>query len=158
MQTFDDYEYGEEIIYVLNVYCRELHNLRFTEASRTSGFVEVKHIRCVIGQYPKKLVQLWKTYDEEKNSENDCPSMFDDDQLYIVLELGHGGEDLEAFVFQNASEAHALFIQANYETLNFYLVVDQWINYRLNFRRRWLWLSRKTRWNSSTVIFIGAIC
>lgn len=37
--------------------------------------------------------------------------MFNDDQLYIVLELGHGGQDLEAFVFNTAEEAHILFIQ-----------------------------------------------
>lgn len=73
--------------------------------------MEVKNIRCVIGRYPRKLIELWKTYDDEKNSENDCPVMFDENQLYIVLELGHGGQDLEAFVFQNASESYALFMQ-----------------------------------------------
>lgn len=73
----------------------------------------MKKIRCVKGKYPKILIDLWKTFDEEKNSENDCPSIFEQDQLYIVLELGHGGEDLEAYVFQNAREAHALFMQVN---------------------------------------------
>lgn len=37
--------------------------------------------------------------------------MFGDNQLYIALELGDGGQDLEAFVFQNASEAYISFIQ-----------------------------------------------
>ncbi|XP_076620657.1 haspin [Colletes latitarsis] len=94
------------------VIAMELHNLRFNKKYNTDGFVEVKNIKCLRGEYPKKLVELWNIYDEEKRSENDCPSMFNDNQLYIILELGHGGQDLEAFVFDTAEEAHILFIQA----------------------------------------------
>ncbi|XP_033210480.1 microtubule-associated protein futsch isoform X2 [Belonocnema kinseyi] len=93
------------------VIAKELHDLRFGEKNNTAGFVEVKSIKCIIGRYPAKLVELWKVYDDEKKSENDCPSMFDENQLYISLELGHGGQDLEAFVFQNASESYAVFLQ-----------------------------------------------
>ncbi|XP_076231333.1 haspin [Calliopsis andreniformis] len=94
------------------VIAKELHNLRFNTKYNTDGFVEVKNIKCIKGKYPEKLVELWNIYDEEKRSDNDCPSMFNDDQLFIVLELGHGGKDLEAFVFQTAEEAYVLFIQA----------------------------------------------
>ncbi|XP_017883938.1 uncharacterized protein LOC108627272 [Ceratina calcarata] len=94
------------------VIAMELHNLRFNAKYNTDGFVEVKNIKCIMGKYPEKLIELWNIYDEEKCSDNDCPSMFRDDQLYIVLELGHGGQDLEAFVFNTADEAHILFIQA----------------------------------------------
>ncbi|XP_076296863.1 haspin [Lasioglossum baleicum] len=94
------------------VIATELHNLRFNTKYNTDGFVEVKNIKCLKGEYPKKLVDLWTIYDEEKHSENDCPSMFNENQLYIILELGHGGQDLEAFVFPSADEAYALFIQA----------------------------------------------
>ncbi|XP_043256120.1 uncharacterized protein LOC122399483 [Colletes gigas] len=94
------------------VVAMELHNLRFNKKYNTDGFVEVKNIKCLRGEYPKKLVELWNIYDEEKRSENDCPSMFNDNQLYIILELGHGGQDLEAFVFDTAEEAYILFIQA----------------------------------------------
>ncbi|XP_011309153.1 uncharacterized protein [Fopius arisanus] len=93
------------------IIAKELHDLRVNKINRTDGFVEVKNIRCLRGRYPDKLVNLWEMYDEEKNSENDCPSMFKDDQLYIALELGDGGKDLEAFIFQNASEAFSSFIQ-----------------------------------------------
>lgn len=44
--------------------------------------------------------------------------MFGENQLYIALELGHGGEDLEAFVFQTAEEAYALFLQVGYLCLS----------------------------------------
>ncbi|XP_076376964.1 haspin isoform X2 [Megalopta genalis] len=94
------------------VIAMELQNLRYNTKYNTDGFVEVKNIKCLKGKYPKKLVDLWTIYDEEKHSENDCPSMFNENQLYIILELGHGGQDLEAFVFPTADEAHALFIQA----------------------------------------------
>lgn len=88
-----------------------MDNLRLNATYKTSGFVEVRSIKCIEGKYPKKLVELWKTYDDNKTSDNDCPSIFDENQLYIALELGDGGEDLEAFVFQTAEEACALFLQ-----------------------------------------------
>ncbi|XP_063987618.1 uncharacterized protein LOC135167889 isoform X2 [Diachasmimorpha longicaudata] len=100
----------EEILSEI-VIAKELHDLRTNEIHRTDGFVEVKNIRCLKGKYPEKLVNLWEAYDEEKKSDNDCPSMFKEDQLYIALELGDGGKDLEGFVFQNASEAFSSFIQ-----------------------------------------------
>ncbi|KOX69838.1 Putative serine/threonine-protein kinase haspin like protein [Melipona quadrifasciata] len=84
----------------------------FSDKYNTDGFVEVKNIKCIKGKYPERLIELWNIYDEDKHSDNDCPSMFNDEQLYIVLELGHGGQDLEAFVFNTAEEAHILFIQA----------------------------------------------
>ncbi|XP_014469958.1 PREDICTED: uncharacterized protein LOC106741972 [Dinoponera quadriceps] len=93
------------------VIAEELHNLRLHSTYRTDAFVEVRRIRCIIGRYPEKLVKLWNIYDDDKTSNNDCPSMFGEHQLYIALELGHGGEDLEAFVFQTAQEAYALFLQ-----------------------------------------------
>lgn len=71
----------------------------------------MKNVKYIKGKYPEKLVELWNIYDEEKRSDNDCPSIFTDDQLYIALELGHGGQDLEAFVFHTAEEAYFLFIQ-----------------------------------------------
>ncbi|XP_070169948.1 uncharacterized protein Haspin [Polyergus mexicanus] len=93
------------------VIAKELDNLRLNTTYKTSGFVEVRSIKCIVGKYPKKLVELWNTYDDNKTSDNDSPSMFDENQLYIALELGDGGEDLEAFVFQTAEEACALFLQ-----------------------------------------------
>lgn len=90
---------------------RELDNLRLNDRYKTNGFVEVTNISCIIGKYPKKLLELWNIYDNEKSSDNDCPSIFDENQLYIALELSHGGEDLEAYVFQTAEETCAVFLQ-----------------------------------------------
>lgn len=93
------------------VIAKELHNLRYSETHKTSGFVEVKNIKCIKGQYPEEMINLWKIYDNEKTSDNDCPSILDENQLYIVFELGHGGQDLESFEFHTAFEAHTSFIQ-----------------------------------------------
>ncbi|TGZ38628.1 putative serine/threonine-protein kinase haspin-like protein [Temnothorax longispinosus] len=90
---------------------KELDDLKLNATYKTNGFVEVKNISCIKGKYPEKLIELWNIYDNNKTSDNDCPSMFGENQLYIALELGHGGEDLEAFVFQTAEEAYALFLQ-----------------------------------------------
>lgn len=99
-----------------------MHKLRFGSEYNTKGFVGVNRIMCVIGKYPEKLIDLWNAYDEEKNSENDCSSMFNEDQLYIILELAHGGQDLEAYVFQNASESYSIFLQV----FEFYLILLYW--------------------------------
>ncbi|EFN83070.1 Putative serine/threonine-protein kinase haspin-like protein, partial [Harpegnathos saltator] len=93
------------------VIAEELHNMRLHSTYNTSAFVEVRNIRCIIGKYPGKLIKLWNIYDDDKTSDNDCPSMFEEHQLYIALELGYGGEDLEAFAFQTAEEAYAVFLQ-----------------------------------------------
>lgn len=46
-------------------------------------------------------------------SENESPLIFEDDQLYLVLELTHGGLDLEAFEFNNSRETVSIFKQVN---------------------------------------------
>ncbi|CAG9772831.1 unnamed protein product [Ceutorhynchus assimilis] len=89
----------------------QLSNLRNTSSNKTSAFCEVQQISCVIGKYPETLLELWHQYDKAKGSENDPPDIFDKDQLYIVLELGNAGQDLEAYVFQNAAQSLAMFKQ-----------------------------------------------
>ncbi|KAG0710644.1 putative serine/threonine-protein kinase haspin [Chionoecetes opilio] len=94
----------------------ELSGLRAPERqySMTENFVHVQGSWCVEGRYPQDLLHLWDLYKEEKGSENDRPDMFPDTQLYIVLEFGHGGRDLESFVFNNARDLMAVFVQIAY--------------------------------------------
>lgn len=77
----------------------------------TSGFVEVKRIRCVQGRYPDHLISHWEAYSKKKKSENDNPKMFPEDQMYIVIELASAGVIMETFKFLNATQALSTFKQ-----------------------------------------------
>lgn len=68
-------------------------------------------MRCVHGNYPSRLLDLWELYDESKGSENDNPAALPADQQYVVLELANAGQDLEGYQFNNAEQAYALFLQ-----------------------------------------------
>lgn len=94
----------------------ELSNLRKSEneSNWTENFVNVLNSWCVQGSYIQDLLNMWDVYNEEKGSENDRPDLFPDSQLYIVLEFGHGGGDLESYVFNNAGESLAVFLQIAY--------------------------------------------
>lgn len=85
--------------------------MRNCEENKTTAFNEVKRVRCTQGSYPERLLDLWNLYDENGGSENDSPEMFQDNQLFIVLELSNGGEDLESFTFTNAQQAYSMLKQ-----------------------------------------------
>lgn len=90
---------------------QELSALRSNKINFTTGFVEVANVRLVEGSYPRHLLKLWDEYDDQKDSENDRPDVFDSDQLYIVFELKNCGIDLEAHVFKNAEQSYSAFKQ-----------------------------------------------
>ncbi|KAL1513832.1 hypothetical protein ABEB36_003182 [Hypothenemus hampei] len=92
----------------------ELSKLRSNHSNKTSTFCELKRISCVQGKYPEFLIKLWNEYDRRKGSENECPNFFCANQLYIVFELDNGGENLEAFKFNNALQAISAFKQTAY--------------------------------------------
>ena len=85
----------------------DLHTIE----NATDIFNEVLAVRCVYGNYPSRLLDLWDLYDECKGSENDNPAILPVDQQYLVLELANAGQDLESYQFNNAEQAHALFLQ-----------------------------------------------
>lgn len=89
----------------------QLSGLRHGDRNATGGFVELLRVRCVRGAYPQRLLDLWELYRDNKGTENDHPEAFDEDQLYIVLELANAGEDLEAFRFSGAGQSLAALKQ-----------------------------------------------
>lgn len=97
--------------FILELVFRELSNLRYGTKQNCSGFTELRKCWCVKGEFPELLLDLWCQYDVKNCSDNDSPSNFEEDQLYIVLELAHGGQDLESFVFQNSKQSAAAFRQ-----------------------------------------------
>jgi len=88
-----------------------LSDLRSGTRNQTSGFVELRKCNVFEGKYPDSLLTLWDKFDEEKESENDRPDMFPNEQRYIALEYGNGGKDLEKFVFRHPTQALAAWNQ-----------------------------------------------
>ncbi|XP_076461813.1 uncharacterized protein LOC143294262 [Babylonia areolata] len=93
------------------VISNELSRLREGEENNTSNFCPVKSASLVQGRYPKELLKQWDIFHEKKNSENDRPDVFGDDQLYIMLEFGDGGCDLDACKLTSAAQAISILQQ-----------------------------------------------
>ncbi|XP_052889733.1 serine/threonine-protein kinase haspin homolog [Anopheles moucheti] len=83
------------------------HNVQFC----TDGFVELRSVRCLVGRYPERLVDLWDEYDNKHGTENDSPAEFPNDQLYIAFETAFGGADLDGYRFKNAQQAFSIYAQ-----------------------------------------------
>ncbi|KAF2358714.1 Protein kinase-like domain [Trinorchestia longiramus] len=81
------------------------------EGGCCGSYVHVLRCWCVRGAYTDHLLHLWDAFHAQKESENDRPDVYRSDQLHIVLEFAHAGQDLECFVFTDACQAHALFWQ-----------------------------------------------
>lgn len=86
--------------------------------------MQVLAVRCVKGNYPSRLLDLWELYDETKGSENDTPAVLPHNQHYLVLELANAGQDLESYEFVNAEQAYALFKQVTFVFDIWHLTVD----------------------------------
>ncbi|XP_014249262.1 uncharacterized protein LOC106666517 isoform X2 [Cimex lectularius] len=82
-----------------------------TEQFMTKGFVELISAKIVQGRYPEELIRLWEEFDVKTGSDNDNPTIFGDNQLYLTLELAHGGTDLESYSFSTAKQALSIFKQ-----------------------------------------------
>ncbi|MGH0185453.1 UNVERIFIED_CONTAM: hypothetical protein FKN15_018371 [Acipenser sinensis] len=57
--------------------------------------VIISNLHCAKGSYPKPLLKAWDKFDKQRNSENDRPDFFEEDQLFLILEFEFGGSDLE---------------------------------------------------------------
>ncbi|XP_050419589.1 uncharacterized protein LOC126832737 [Adelges cooleyi] len=79
--------------------------------NQTSSFCKLKNISCVRGLYPEPLISRWTEYDSAKGSDNDCPSILPDDQMYMILEMEDGGSDLESYIFNSAHQSVYAFLQ-----------------------------------------------
>ncbi|RXM27361.1 Serine/threonine-protein kinase haspin [Acipenser ruthenus] len=57
--------------------------------------VIVSNLHCAKGLYPEPLLKAWDKFDKRRNSENDRPDFFEQDQLFLILAFEFGGIDLE---------------------------------------------------------------
>ncbi|XP_039275434.1 serine/threonine-protein kinase haspin homolog [Nilaparvata lugens] len=90
-----------------NLKKENIHEARFW----TDVYCNIIASNCFRGKYPKFLVDLWNEYDEKKESENDSPKMFPEDQLYISLKMSHGGEDIQNHEFTSARQSYYIILQ-----------------------------------------------
>lgn len=74
---------------------KELSLLADEMANRTLGFIRLYSVHCVQGTYPEHLLNAWDEYHRLRQSENNRPDFFSDQQLFMVLEFEFGGTDLE---------------------------------------------------------------
>ncbi|KAG0563509.1 hypothetical protein KC19_8G037100 [Ceratodon purpureus] len=81
------------------------------EPNICNTFVETKATRICQGCYDAELVQAWEDWDVHHASENDHPSIFPNQQLYVVFVLTDGGRDLESFALESFNEARSLLLQ-----------------------------------------------
>ncbi|XP_046397265.1 serine/threonine-protein kinase haspin-like [Ischnura elegans] len=93
---------------------RSLSDLRSGEKLMTECFVKALDFKCVHCPFPEVLLDCWRAYDEKKGSENDCPTVFPDEQLMLITELEFAGVALEDFVFASAPQALSVFTQVAY--------------------------------------------
>ncbi|KAJ3086377.1 Serine/threonine-protein kinase haspin [Quaeritorhiza haematococci] len=75
------------------------------------NFVKLKSVAICSGPYPKELLNSWDTWDSENESENDRPDILPSDQLYAVLILEDGGNDLEHVLLNTWKQVRSLFAQ-----------------------------------------------
>lgn len=64
-----------------------------------------------VSSYNRENFHLKSRFFFLSGSENDSPTIFKEDQLYIILELDHGGGDIESFAFNNAQQTLSVFNQ-----------------------------------------------
>ncbi|XP_069857858.1 serine/threonine-protein kinase haspin [Dipodomys merriami] len=86
---------------------KELSLLSDEACNRTEGFIGLNSVHCVQGSYPPLLLQAWDHYNSTKGSQNDRPDIFEEDQLFIILEFEFGGMDLEQMKTKLSSLATA---------------------------------------------------
>ncbi|XP_062864997.1 uncharacterized protein haspin [Trichomycterus rosablanca] len=86
---------------------KELSMLDCKEDNQTDGFIGLNDLHCVRGRYPDALLSAWDRFHQEKESENDRPDFFSEEQLFVILEFEFGGSDLENMSGKLSSLAQA---------------------------------------------------
>ncbi|KAE8232352.1 hypothetical protein CF326_g2623 [Tilletia indica] len=77
------------------------------------SFVKLHAAHIVAGKYPKRLLDAWDEYHDNKEggSENWRPDVLEDNQIFAVIVLGDGGRNLEHSELQTWQQAASIFWQ-----------------------------------------------
>ena len=95
------------------VIAQRLSDLAESDVQMCPNFVKTHRISVCKGSYGASLLSAWDHFHDTRTSENDRPSEFTDDQLYIAFAFENGGEDLEGFDIQGYEEACSLLLQVS---------------------------------------------
>ncbi|XP_025193755.1 protein PF14_0175 [Melanaphis sacchari] len=99
-------------VYSEVVIATELNKLwNKSNLNQTSSFCKLKRVSCVQGKYPSMLINYWQQYDNDKGSDNDNPNILPKDQIFMILEMENGGNDVENFIFNSADQSLFAFLQ-----------------------------------------------
>ncbi|KAK9763460.1 hypothetical protein K7432_009832 [Basidiobolus ranarum] len=79
-----------------------------------SHFIKVHRVGICQGEYPQEMLDQWDEWAANNPSENERPDFFAHDQLYCVLILEHGGNDLEHVKLQSWDQAKSVLTQVAY--------------------------------------------
>ncbi|KAI5740622.1 hypothetical protein M8J76_005597 [Diaphorina citri] len=90
---------------------KETSDLQYRTENSTPCFTELLKCSCVRGRYPDRLVTLWEEFAKTKKSYNDHPRMFEEDQIFIILELKNGGNDSGDIKYRSPNQTYAMILQ-----------------------------------------------
>ncbi|KAH7314373.1 hypothetical protein KP509_21G000300 [Ceratopteris richardii] len=76
-----------------------------------NNFIETKMVKVCQGLYGRTLINAWEEWNVKHESENDHPSVFPKNQLYMLFVLADGGKDLESFHIASFAVARSILTQ-----------------------------------------------
>ncbi|KAJ3614445.1 hypothetical protein NHX12_018018 [Muraenolepis orangiensis] len=79
--------------------------------NQTEGFIRLNNLHCVHGSYPMAMLNAWDRFNKERGSKNDRPDVYDQQQLFLILEFEFGGSDLENRVLSSMVVAKSILHQ-----------------------------------------------
>ncbi|GBM51517.1 Serine/threonine-protein kinase haspin [Araneus ventricosus] len=88
-----------------------LSELRSNKTYKTRNFNKLKSVHLVRGYYPDQMLVAWDKFSDAKTTYNSRPDVFNDQQMFAIIELEYGGKDMTCFILRNAAEAESVLKQ-----------------------------------------------
>ncbi|GFS36755.1 hypothetical protein NPIL_705111 [Nephila pilipes] len=88
-----------------------LSELRNNKNNKTKNYSKLKSVRIVKGEYPAEMLVAWEKFSIARTTYNSKPDIFDNQQLFAIIELEYGGKDMTYFMLRNAVEAESVLKQ-----------------------------------------------
>ncbi|CAG8527077.1 2201_t:CDS:2 [Ambispora leptoticha] len=76
-----------------------------------AGFLKVYRVGICRGTYPIPLLEAWDRWNRQHKSENDRPDYFNQNQIYTIFVIEHGGVDLEHVKLKTWRQAWSILTQ-----------------------------------------------